>query len=152
MMTPHQITLVQDSFRAVVPIRTEAAALFYKNLFARDQAIAAMFSGSDLRAQGDKLMTALAMVVQGLTRPGAIVPVVQALGRRHAGYGVTDAHYDTVGAALLDTLAAGLGAAFTPQTRAAWVEAYSLLSGLMIAAARDPQPDRQTAEPRHAAA
>jgi hemoglobin-like flavoprotein len=30
-----------------------------------------------------------------------IVPAVQALGRRHAGYGVREPHYATVGEALL---------------------------------------------------
>jgi nitric oxide dioxygenase len=135
-MTPQQIALVQESFRAVVPIRTAAAALFYENLFARDRAIDAMFTGSDLSAQGAKLMTALAMVVQGLTRLDELLPTVQALGRRHVGYGVIDAQYETVGAALLDTLAAGLGPAFTPATRDAWRAAYGLLSGVMIEAAR----------------
>jgi hemoglobin-like flavoprotein len=138
-MTPEQITLVQNSFRAVAPIREVAAALFYANLFARDPAIAAMFTRTDLAAQGTKLMSALAMVVHGLTRPEAILPAVQDLGRRHSGYGVTDAHYETVGAALIDTLAAGLGPAFTPQTRAAWVAAYALLSGVMIAASHQAQ-------------
>jgi hypothetical protein len=39
--------------------------------------------------------------VKGVDRLDQLVPVVQDLGRRHAGYGVTDSHYDTVGAALL---------------------------------------------------
>jgi hypothetical protein len=30
---------------------------------------------------------------------------VRTLGQRHAGYGVTDAHYDTVGGALYGVLA-----------------------------------------------
>ena len=49
-----------------------------------------------------------------LDRPAALEPVLLQLGVRHAGYGVQPAHYDTVGAALLDTLQTGLGAAFTP--------------------------------------
>lgn len=137
-MTPHQIILVHDSFRAMASMRTEAAALFYANLFARDRDIAAMFSRTDLAVQGDKLMTALAMVVQGLTRPEEILPLVHSMGRRHGGYGVRDAQYETVGAALLETLSTGLGPAFTPETREAWVAAYGLLSGEMIKAARDP--------------
>ena len=49
------------------------------------------------------------------------------LGVRHAGYGVQPAHYDTVGAALLDTLQADLGAAFTPELREAWTAMYTSL-------------------------
>jgi hemoglobin-like flavoprotein len=133
-MTPEQITLVQNTFRAVAPLRAAAAAQFYANLFARDPAVAVMFSGTDLTAQGDKLMSALAMVVHGLTWPEQILPVVRELGRLHGGYGVKPAHYETVGAALLDTLAAGLGPEFTPETKAAWAAAYGLLSGVMIEA------------------
>ena len=35
-MTPTQIALVQHSWTQVLPIRTQAAALFYDNLFAAD--------------------------------------------------------------------------------------------------------------------
>jgi hemoglobin-like flavoprotein len=58
-------------------------------------------------------MQMLAAAVKGLDRLDQLVPVVQALGRRHATYGVVDAHYDTVGVALLSTLEQGLGDAFT---------------------------------------
>jgi len=152
IMTPDQIRLVQDSFRAVLPLRAAAAEHFYARLFELDPAIAGMFSTSDLAAQGEKLMTALAMVVQGLTRPEEILPTVRNLGRRHGSYGVKDIQYETVGTALIDTLAAGLGPAFTPETRRAWAAAYALLSGIMIAAsceapvaARVSQPDRTAA-------
>ena len=40
--------------------------------------------------------------------------------------------FGTVGQALLDTLAVGLGDAFTPECREAWVEAYGILSSVMI--------------------
>jgi hemoglobin-like flavoprotein len=56
---------------------------------------------------------------------------VEDLGRRHAGYGVTDAHYDSVGAALLWTLEQGLGQTWTPAVASAWTEVYGFLSGIM---------------------
>jgi hemoglobin-like flavoprotein len=65
-----------------------------------------------------------------------------ALGRRHVIYGVEERHYETVGAALLWTLAAGLGEAFTPDLRAAWTAAYKLVSNTMIEAARQVTIDR----------
>ena len=42
-MTPEQATLVQDSFRLVVPIKGQAAALFYGRLFAIDPSTAPLF-------------------------------------------------------------------------------------------------------------
>ena len=59
----------------------------------------------------------------------------RALAQRHVHYGVKEEHYGTVGQALTETLAAGLGTAFTPDVRAAWQAAYALLAGIMIDAA-----------------
>ncbi|HZF35846.1 MAG TPA: hemin receptor, partial [Candidatus Angelobacter sp.] len=36
-MTPQQVALVRQSFAKVVPIREQAAALFYDRLFAIDE-------------------------------------------------------------------------------------------------------------------
>jgi hemoglobin-like flavoprotein len=44
-------------------------------------------------------------------------------------------HYDTVGGALLWTLDAGLGPAFTPEVKEAWTSAYTLLATVMKEAA-----------------
>ncbi len=135
-MNTHQITLVQDSFAHVAPIADAAADLFYTRLFELDPSLRRMFP-NDLTEQKRKLMTTLTVVVNGLTRLEALVPAVQALGRRHAGYGVQPEHYQTVATALLWTLEQGLGEAFTPQTKEAWVAAYTLLAQTMIAAAED---------------
>ena len=56
---------------------------------------------------------------------------MSALGARHAGYGVREKDYDTVGRALIWTLRKGLGDDFTPETEAAWVEVYTALAGVM---------------------
>ena len=71
-------------------------------------------------SKGKKLMQALAFVVKGLKKPDTIIPVIQDLGRRHVHYGVEDAHYDTVGAALLWTLEKGLGEAWTAEVQEVW--------------------------------
>ena len=64
------------------------------------------------------------------------MPVAQQLAVRHGGYGVKPAHYAVVGAALIDTLAKGLGDAFTTDTRLAWETAYGTLSAVMISASQ----------------
>ena len=66
------------------------------------------------------------------------MPALQDLGRRHAGYGVQDRHYDTVGATLLKTLRQGLGVAYTPEVEEAWSEVYGVLAGTMKEAAGVP--------------
>lgn len=136
-MTPDQIRLVQESFRQVVPIKDAAAALFYEKLFTIDGSLGALFRETDMKKQGAKLMAALGFVAHGLSRAETMLPAVQDLARRHVGYGVEEQHYATVGQALIETLEAGLGEAFTQEVRQAWVAAYGLLAGVMIEAARE---------------
>jgi nitric oxide dioxygenase len=135
-MTPEQVSLVQQSFAQVVPIKTAAAGLFYTRLFEIDPSTRPLFGTADMGAQGEKLMATLGIVVKGLSAPETILPAAQALARRHVGYGVTAAQYGSVGAALLWTLGQGLGDAFTPAVAAAWTEAYGLVSGVMLEAAK----------------
>ncbi|WP_424814835.1 globin family protein [Roseococcus sp. YIM B11640] len=134
-MTPDQVTLVQESFKKVVPIKEKAAELFYGRLFATDPTTAPLFAKSDMLLQGQKLMAALAMVVASLRTPEKVVPVAQDMAKRHLAYGVTRAQYRSVGAALIWTLSQGLGPEFTPEVEAAWLAAYTLLSSVMIEAA-----------------
>jgi len=137
-MTPDQIDLIERSARLIPPIAEPAAAIFYDTLFALDPALRPLFAHADMHEQGRKLMQAIGFVVANLRRPEAMLPVVAELGRRHAGYGVQPAHYDTVGSALLSTLEAGLGAAFTPATRGAWATAFAMLAKVMLNAAAEP--------------
>jgi len=136
MVTPAQRKLVQDSFAVIAPIADDAATLFYRRLFEIDPSLERMFP-SDMTEQRKKLMHMLTAAVKGLEHLDQLVPVVQDLGRRHAGYGVTDAHYDTVGEALLWTLQMGLGVGFTPEIRKAWAAVYDLLATTMQNAARE---------------
>lgn len=135
-MTPNQITLVRDSFALVEPIAPQAAALFYSHLFAADPSLRPMFRG-DMQMQGQRLMQMIAAAVTLLDHPGQLLPVLHKLGQRHTGYGVRDEHYGTVGAALLRTLADGLGERFTPEVCEAWVAMYTLVSRTMMDAAAE---------------
>jgi nitric oxide dioxygenase len=135
-MTPTEITLVKESFRKVLPIADQAAALFYARLFELDPSLRPLFRG-DLPEQGRKLMTMIATAVASLERLERIVPAVRALGARHSGYGVAEEHYATVGTALLWTLEKGLGSEFTPTVRDAWASTYALLATTMIEAQRE---------------
>jgi len=138
-MQDHQIQLVRNSFALVQPIATQAASLFYGHLFAADPSLQALFRG-DMAQQGARLMTMIGSAVRLLDKPEALMPVLRSLGARHVGYGVVDAHYATVGGALLLTLEQGLGEAFTPDVRAAWTAAYGVISSTMMEAANDLVP------------
>lgn len=135
-MTSVEIHLVKDTFRKIVPIADQAAALFYARLFELDPSLRGMFRG-DMAEQGRKLMAMIATAVAALERIEMIVPMVRKLGSRHVGYGVREDHYATVGDALLWTLEKGLGSDFTPTVRDAWASLYSLLANTMMDASRE---------------
>jgi hemoglobin-like flavoprotein len=136
-MTNDQVTLVQSTWAQVRPISDQAAALFYGKLFELDPLLKPLFS-SDMAEQGKKLMHMITLSVHSLSKPEALLPAVQNLGRRHVGYGVKDEHYDTVGAALLWTLEKGLGEGFSPEVKEAWTATYVLLATTMKEAAAQP--------------
>lgn len=130
-MSPERKALVQATWQRVAPIADAAAQSFYDRLFEFDPRIRALFDGVDVDIQRRKLAQALAMVVGSLDRIDTLVPVIEDLGRRHATYGVADAHYETVGLALISTLQQWLGDTWTEEVHAAWVEAFTLVSAVM---------------------
>ncbi len=136
-VSPDHKSLVQETFALVEPIADKAAELFYGRLFEIAPHVRPLFKG-DMAEQQRKLMAVLKVAVAGLDNPDRLIPTVQALGRRHAEYGVAEADYDSVAAALLWTLGQGLGEAFTPEVEAAWTAIYGLLAGVMIEAANAP--------------
>lgn len=135
-MNPRQIGLIKSSWDKVFPIADQAAELFYGKLFELDPEVKNLFK-SDMSVQGKKLMTMIDSVVRSLGNLEAVVPAIQASGKRHVEYGVKDEDYDTVGEALIWTLGAGLGDAFTEEVKEAWVAAYTLLATTMKDAARN---------------
>jgi len=133
-MTPSQIDLVQSSFARISPIADTAASLFYARLLEIAPEVRPLFR-RDMKEQGRKLTTALGLVVKGLKNLDAILPAIRSLAVRHVVYGVRAEHYPPVGEALLWTLEQRLGPDFTSEVREAWLEAYAILSGAMIAEA-----------------
>ncbi|MHC4268084.1 MAG: globin family protein [Planctomycetota bacterium] len=135
-MNDDQVRIVQETFGKVRPISETAAELFYKRLFELNPSFKSLFKG-DMKKQGRMLMQMIDFAVKGIDEPDTILPTIQDLGKRHLGYGVKEEYYGTVGEALIWTLEQGLGSDFTPETKEAWIEAYKLLSGVMINAARE---------------
>jgi hemoglobin-like flavoprotein len=140
-VTPRQITLVQATWRQVHPLAERTAEFFYGRLFALDPSLRPLFR-ADLQEQGRKLMATIAVAVDSLAHLEDLASDVRALGRRHAGYGVEEPHYATVGAALIWTLERVLGAGFTGEMADAWNTAYGVLADVMKEGMKDALPAR----------
>ncbi|WP_257388604.1 globin domain-containing protein [Tahibacter caeni] len=122
-LDPASITLIRANFAAIAGDADGFAADFYTRLFALAPQVRPMF-GADLAEQRTKLVRMLSMLVAGLDRPDQLAGPLANLGQRHAGYEVQSHHYAIVGAALLDTLAARLGADFDDAAHTAWATLY----------------------------
>lgn len=138
--------LVRSTWKLVEPIRLKAADIFYDRLNEIDKGASELFKNANMAIQKDKLTLTIGVAVGKLDEPDVLVPILQDLGRRHVAYGVTAAHYDSVGAALLYTLEKGLGDAWTAKAKEAWVWVYTLIADVMKKAAADVAPPAATTE------
>ncbi len=133
-MIAAQQELVQNTFAQLAVVPEVAGALFYERLFATNPELRPLFR-NDMRIQGVKLMTMLAMVVYNLPEPSQVSPTVRDLAVRHVNYGVKPSDYDALREALLWTLEQALGEDLTPAAREAWTTCYDELAAEMKEAA-----------------
>jgi hemoglobin-like flavoprotein len=149
-MRSDHVSIVRSTWALATPNAESIGLGFYARLFELDPALRMLFP-LDVRAQTTKLMQTLAVAIASLDRLETLTPALELLGRRHVGYGVHDSHYETVGRALLDTLAGAFGGAFTEDVRLAWTETYTALAGVMRRAASEAIAERRDVEQRAAA-
>ena len=135
-MNPAEQQLIRTSWAALEPVAGIAAELFYARLFQLDPRLKAHFGDSDMARQRMLLMQTLTVVVRNIDRLHQILPEVEALGRRHVGYGVTADHYATVGSTLVWTIEQGLGEKFTDEPAARGPMPNAACHPAMIEAAR----------------
>ena len=130
-MTADQIATIRSTWNLMGATTDAVAPAFYDRLFRIDPSLRALFPPGDMSGQAEKLAQTLAVVVKSLDDLPRLLPAVEALGARHARYGVEPTHFDTVGRALLETFDQILGEHFTPDAREAWSLAYTTLAGVM---------------------
>jgi hemoglobin-like flavoprotein len=107
--------------------------MFYETLFEIDPSLQAMFP-RDMEQQVRKLTDMITYMVSRLQTMAEIQKDIDAMAVRHAGYGVRDAHYATVGQALLQVLEQRLEDQWDEEASQAWNELYDIWSTSMIKA------------------
>jgi hemoglobin-like flavoprotein len=130
-LTDADIERLRDSFDRVWPIASRVADDFYHRLFAALPEARVLFHG-DMDRQKHKFMSTLAMIVGTIDNAAIVSPAVETLARHHQDYGVRPEHYLVARDALMESLAHGLGAHWTPETAASWAKAYALLTDSMV--------------------
>ncbi len=97
------IVRIKEHFTSIAPRAEEFSDIFYGRLFDIQPDFVDMFP-SDLTAQKQKLLQALTLVVNGCDKFEKLVPVLQNLGQKHIGYGVSIEDYEYVGQSILYAL------------------------------------------------
>ena len=136
-MTRNEADIVQSTWRAVLPVGDTFAELFYGRLFAVDPDLRRLFRG-DMVEQGRNLTAMLSVAAANVGKPERIMVALRQLGRRHVAYGVKPQDFQTVEDALLFALEHALIDVFTPEVKAAWQAAFTLLSSTMLEAFATP--------------
>ena len=130
-MTPEQLALVQSSYATLGADAASMAVDFYRRLFAADPSTEALFTdGPEIMSL--KFSAELDAIVEAITSFDEFRVRVDALGARHAAYGVRPEHYRAVGDALVGALAARLADLWDPEHEAAWRRAYNLVAEVMM--------------------
>jgi hemoglobin-like flavoprotein len=132
--------LLEASLGVVAPRAEQLVPYFYDLLFGAHPYLRRMFP-ADMNEQNERLLNALLALVQGVDDPDRLVRQLQQLGRDHRKFGVREVHYAAVGKALIATLVAFAGPAWTDAIQQAWLDRYTFAVTLMTASAEsDDQP------------
>lgn len=124
--------LIKQSFDALAADAKGAAASFYRNLFRIRPDLRRLFV-ADLDKQGFKFTQMLEVIVSQVGQWGLLRTALEDLAIRHVAYGVTAAHYDAVGEALLAMLRERLGDRSSAATLEAWSKLYAAIGDTMTA-------------------
>ena len=132
------IQVLEVSFAKIRHCAIEFSASFYNKLFAFHPELKPLFKNTDLDAQEKKLIASLAIIVENLRNPEQLTPALKSLGAYHHTVGTLKEHYPFVGQALLETFAEYLGDEWNQTTKQAWLDAYNLISEIMLEGAQNP--------------
>ena len=125
------VPLLRSSFELIVSRQPQITPRFYEILFSRYPQVKPLFGRSSGPAQAEMLQSALVAVMDHLEDASWLQQTLHAMGAKHVDYGVTTEMYDWVGDSLLATLAEHAGSDWNDELKAAWLEAYQAIAGLM---------------------
>jgi nitric oxide dioxygenase len=127
-----KVKLLESSFEKIKPQANEFVNSFYENLFTASPEAKPLFANTSMADQKQKLLASLVLVVENLQTPDLLNDSLKGLGARHVKYGALPEHYPLVGAALLIAFEQYLKSEWTPEVKQAWVDAYGVITEIML--------------------
>lgn len=124
------LQLVRASIETIGDGNTELSSLFYTRLFQLEPSLTDIFDGG-VPMLNRKFINML-LTFKTAKNLDALVPALQAMAKRHFGYGAEVAHFAPFREALIYALEQKLGDGFGDELRAAWLSIYDSVCKVMI--------------------
>ncbi len=138
-LTAQQINLVKTSFDQASADPARFGQVLFEKLFAVNEGLRGHFAATDLVRHKQIVVATLATAISRADEFESLIPVLRTLGAKHRDYGVSEAHYQQLGTALLDTLEHFIGNPWTVAHDQAWVNLMSLIVKTMLEGAHEDQ-------------
>lgn len=143
------VEVLEQSFAKIRPYVDQLGASFYENLFAVYPEAKPLFAHTDMRQQEKRLADLLVMAIDNMHDPEELRKIFKRLGARHVRYGAMPKHYPIIGAALLKTMMSYIGESWTTEVKHAWIEAYGVITDIMLKGAAEEVLVETHAESRY---
>lgn len=132
------IHLLETSFDKIKPHAVAFSECFHRHLFTNNPEVKPLFADVSLELQEKKLIASLALIVENLHNPETLTHALQGLGAYHVTKGTLAEHYPLIGRALLQAFEDFLGQDWTPAVAQAWIDAFAMISNIMLEGADRP--------------
>ncbi|MGK7931175.1 MAG: globin domain-containing protein [Microcystaceae cyanobacterium] len=133
------IHLLEESFEKIKPKSTEFSETFHELLFEEHPELVSMFKDTDLEVQEQKLFISLALIVENLRNGDELHFALRSLGAYHTTFGTVAEQYPYIGQALIESFVIYLKDDWTKETENAWLEAYQIITDMMLEGAENPE-------------
>jgi hemoglobin-like flavoprotein len=125
------VALLEESFDLLIGRGDDLVGAFYRRVLA-DPSLGPLFSGVAMDLQKLKFLSTLLALRGAWRRLDELGPELEALGARHAAYGVEAIHYPTLCVALIEAMQEVAGSAWTQEYAESWRAAYALVQESML--------------------
>ncbi len=131
-MNPQQAEIVKKSFPRVLAGTLSATQVLYDKLFELAPDTKELFKNTSMERQSQMLISAIGRLVKSIDNWDAVKPDLQALAKRHAGYGLSPEHFVYFGHAFIHMLKSMYKNEWNNDLEEAWKAVYQKISEVMI--------------------
>lgn len=140
MTTDTPITLpiatLEESFDIIAPKIPEIVDRMYSRLFELAPRVVPIFAGRD----ASKQLRTVHVLRDSFDDLSALTPELEALGERHATWGVQQHDYAIMGTILLEAMAASVDPHWRSEYTTAWAALFQTVEDIMLRGAERAQP------------